>query len=484
MISIIRATAILGSSSVVSILVGLVSAKALAVLIGPSGLGYLSLLQALLGLSLLVAGMGVGTGLIRMGANALAREDQSEVAALHRAIWLLLGALGGIALLVMITFREPISQAMLGGTEHATSVVVVAVALLFSLASSLQTSLLNTYHRIGALAKVSIANTVLGTACTLVLVLIWREEGITPAILTGSVVGWLISTYFLRRASLTVQARASRSEVLATARSLLRFGVPYTGSVAVGTGVQFVLPAVILHTLGAESVGFHRAATSISGVYLGFLLTAMGQDYYPRISAVSDKRAALIELVNQQHRVVMLLAVPMILGTLALAPYIVPLIYTSRFSVAVEILEWQLIGDLFKFSSWTMGFVILARARSVTLFFVELLAGLNMLILSWFGIQWFGIGGLGIAFLLTYVVHYAVVFIVVRHEIGFVWTRGNVRVFLAAVLAAFVIRALPWLGLEHLRTPVALSLAVLAGSISAYVIWREAGGLRNVRAWL
>src|SRR5262249_51489941 len=143
----------------------------------------------------------------------------------------------------------------------------------------------------------------------------------------------------------------------------------------------------------------HRAALSVSGVYLGFLLTAMAYDYYPRVSAASGRPAELVQLVNQQHRLVMLLAGPMILGALALAPYLIPLIYTPNFAPAVDIVEWQLIGDLFKFSSWTMGFIILVRSGSTTLFLVELLSGVNILVGSWVGMRFFGLPGLGIGFL-------------------------------------------------------------------------------------
>ena len=64
----------------------------------------------------------------------------------------------------------------------------------------------------------------------------------------------------------------------------------------------------------------------------------------------------------------MLLAVPMILGTLAVVPYLVPLVYTLKFRPTVEILEWQLIGDIFKFASWTMSFAILARTLAQCFF--------------------------------------------------------------------------------------------------------------------
>src|SRR5256885_4249888 len=98
--SILKATAVLSSASVVSILMGLVSAKVSAVLLGPGGLGYMGLLQSLLGLSGLIAGMGVGTGLVRAGARALAEHDARQEAALRAGAWRLCWGLGGLAFLL------------------------------------------------------------------------------------------------------------------------------------------------------------------------------------------------------------------------------------------------------------------------------------------------------------------------------------------------------------------------------------------------
>ena len=52
---------------------------------------------------------------------------------------------------------------------------------------------------------------------------------------------------------------------------------------------------------------------------------------------------------------------------------------------------------------------------------------------------------------------------------------------LGATLVALLIRLLPAVGLEHVRTPVALALALIAGLGSLWMIWREIGGLQVVR---
>lgn len=478
--SLLKNTAVLGSSSIISIFVGLFATKFWAILLGPGGLGFMGLLQNLVSLVGLIVGLGIGSGIVRYGSAEIARENYGEVAVLRRAAWLLFGMSTALSIIILVVFQTPLSVAMLGSAEYSGYVALMALPLALSLASGVQTSLLNAHHRISALAKIGVFNSVCGTATGLGCVWVWGQNGIVPAVIANAAVAWGLSAYWLRREVHPIDRHVSWPEVVGTAKSLARFGIPYTASMLVGTGVQLALPALALHLLGIESVGFYRAALAISVSYLGFLLAAMGQDYYPRISAASDRPDELVHLVNQQHRLVMLLAVPMIMGVLALTPYIVPLLYTQRFAPAADLLEWQLIGDLFKFSSWTMGFVILARSGSKIYFVTEFIAGITTLLSSWLFMQSFGLVGLGISFVLTYIVYYLITFFIVRREIGLIWTSTNKRMMIAAVTAAAIIRLTPFIGLEYLRTPIALLFAAISGLVSLAIIGQEMGGWRNV----
>jgi PST family polysaccharide transporter len=480
--SIFRATAILSSSSIASIFLGLVSAKVLATYLQPAGYGYYGLLQSFVGLASLVTGMGIGTALVRMGAGAVTHQDQVTISSLRTASWLVLGGLGSLALLTLGLFVGPIGRWTVGSSDHTGTIMLMGIALLFTVAANIQSGTLNAYHRIEALAKCGVASAVLAAGVSIVAVLIWRVQGIVPAIIGGAVVSWAISGYVLRHDVGPVRVRPTRRETLTAVWSLLRFGGPYTASMLVGTGVQLALPIVVLHLLSAESVGFYKAASAISVGYLGFLVTAMAQDYYPRVSAVADQPGALVKLINEQHRLVMILVVPMILGTLAVVPYLVPLVYSHKFISTVEILEWQLVGDLFKFSSWTMSFIILARCRSSVFFLSELIAGAANLLMTWLAVRWFGLPGLGIGFLATYIIYYVVVWLIVRREIPLVWTSSNKIMMLASLAAASVIRILPSTAWASFRTVIALSLATLAGVWSLYAIRHELGFEKRITA--
>jgi PST family polysaccharide transporter len=241
----------------------------------------------------------------------------------------------------------------------------------------------------------------------------------------------------------------------------------------VGTGVQFALPALVLHMVGEDGVGHYRAAVAISITYLGFMLTAMGLDYYPRVSAVSDQAETVVRLVNEQLRLILILIVPLIFGMLALSSIIIPRLYSPAFAPASDILEWQLVGELFRFWSWTMGMALLARGRSRTIFMVELAFGVNILLLSFLGVRWFGLIGSGVGFLAAYAGHFLIVWAIVRSDIALRWTTENVRLMLATLAALGLVQGLNVAEHDVLAKVIALAVAMLAGLWSLKAIWRD-----------
>ena len=147
-----RATGILAVSSAITLLGGIVSSKVLAILTGPDGVGEYGLLLSLLGLSSIVFGLGVGTGMVRGTARAIADSDGVRRVALRDAGMLLAiggGLLGG---LLLVIFRDVVATVFLGGPSYSWAVVLMAPALFLSLASAVELGFINGHHRVRAIA--------------------------------------------------------------------------------------------------------------------------------------------------------------------------------------------------------------------------------------------------------------------------------------------------------------------------------------------
>lgn len=471
--SVFKATAILGSSSAVTVVVGLVSAKFWAVLMGPAGLGYLAMLQSLLTISVMIVGLGINVGMVRVGAKAIAGDDEATLAAGGKTALILSLIAGVIGLLLLFLLRNVINQVMLGGNGSGSEVALLGIALFFNLLTNVFNAVLNAHQKIKTLAKITVINSVVGASVLLACVWFWHTRGIVIGFIGGALLSCLLTFYFVNRETVAPVVTLTREKLTEMAKTLLRFGFSYTASMIVGVGIQLILPILILHQLDLESVGFFRAATTVSATSLGLVLAAMGQDYFPRLSAISDNPAEMVKTVNEQQYSAIIFVAPIVLWLLFLSPFIVPVVFSAKFVQTSEILNWMLVGDIFKILSWMLAFVILARGKSNVYFFTELTGGVATLAASLLAMQWFGVKGLGIGYLIAYFVYYLVVLFLVRREIKLVYTKQNVALILFTIAGAVTISILSVYAGGYLRNFVALAVCLGAAAISLAALWKH-----------
>jgi hypothetical protein len=106
-----------------------------------------------------------------------------------------------------------------------------------------------------------------------------------------------------------------------------------------------------------------------------------------------------------------------------------------------------------------------------------------MLFFGWLGMRRLGLEGLGAGFVLCSLAHYVLCWCILRGALKVRWTWENWLLFVSLTAAALLIRGLSYVGLETVRAPAALAIAVGAGVASIHVIWGEIGGLRGLLAW-
>jgi antigen flippase len=470
-----RATALLSGSSLVTIGAGLVSSKFRAELLGPGGVALAALLTAAVALIAIPASLGIGPAVVRELALADSLADTVKATAVRRVAWRLRAVTIGVAVLGMVLARAPLSRVFLNGTQNVGSLVIIAAALGLTMITDIQTSILNGYHKVSALARITAITAVSSSVVSICLIVLLGLKGIAVGILAGAAISVGVSLMYLRREAPRPSAVPTSTGLLNEIRLLLRFGLPYTLSSLVGAGSVAALPILVLHELGPQAVAFYQVAFVIAVAYLGFLITAMGVDYFPRVSAHRTDAGLLAALIQEQLTLVLVIAVPLIIATCAIAPYLISLAYTSAFHPAAATLEWQLFADLFKFVSWTMAFAILARRGGTLYLAIESVGGALLLVSTFLGGRMIGLAGIGLGFLATYVIYAAMVWLIVRRDIGFHISPRNARHFAAAVLAIGLMQLVAAVGSDLLRLILGAVLTSTAVVYSLHVIETETG---------
>jgi PST family polysaccharide transporter len=222
-------------------------------------------------------------------------------------------------------------------------------------------------------------------------------------------------------------AAISWRETFAEARGLLSLGLAFTVSGVALAGVALATRALIQRGFGTEANGFYQAAWNISGVFAGFILGAMGTDFYPRLTASGNDNAQVTRLVNEQTEVGILLALPGLLGTLVFSPWIIHILYSSKFTSAASLLPWFVLGIFGRVVSWPMGYIMLAKGASRWFAATEVIFALLNLGLVWIGLQWLGLKGVAVAFAVHYGLYILGMLWVAHRLCAFHWSRAVVK---------------------------------------------------------
>lgn len=466
---ILKSSALVGGSSVLNIAIGIVRTKVMAVLLGPAGFGLFGLYGSITTLAQTLAGMGINSSGVRQIAESVGSDNVDRVAqtaVVLRRISVLLGLLGATLLIV---FSRQISKITFGSTQHAAAVSLLSLAVLFQLISAGQGALIQGMRRIADLAKMNVISASWGLTISIPIVYFFREKGIVPSLLCVAAMTILTSWWYSRKIHIKIPS-LSALQVSYEAGALLKLGVAFMASGLMVTGVAYMVRVILLQKVGFSATGIYQSAWALGGLYVGIILQAMGADFYPRLSAVARDNAQCNRLVNEQALVGLLLAGPGVIATLTFAPLVIALFYSSKFGLAVGVLRWVCLGATLQVVTWPMGFIILAKARQDFFLLSEFVWAIVAAGLAWSCIATFGLNGAGIAFFLSYIVHAALVYPIVRHLSDFRWSTTNKRVgglfffLIATVFGSFNWLALStavWIGVTMTIVGVAFSVRYL-----------------------
>lgn len=436
---ILRSSSIIGGASAVNVLVGLVRIKVVAVLLGPAGVGLVGLLQSLMTTASTIAALGFGTVGTRQVAEAAGRGDEPGIASARRALFwgtLLLATLGAS---VFWLLRDILAKTVLDDAAMSANVGWLALGVALSVASGSQGALLNGLRRVGDIARVSVSSALLATLLGIGAVTLWGEQGILAFVLAGPLASFVIGRVFVARLPRVNTPRTPLPQLAAQWRTLARLGAAFmVAGLAVTLG-QLAVRALVQRELGAEALGHFQAAWMISMTYIGFVLAAMGTDYYPRLTAAIQDHVAANRLVNEQTEVALLLAGPVFLAMLGFAPWVIELLYSSQFGDSVAVLRWQILGDVLKVVSWPLGFIILAAGDGRTFMWTESFGMAAFVGLTWVGLPMLGIQATGIAFLGMYVAYLPTVHWLAKRRTGFAWEARVLKHLVLLVLAAIAV---------------------------------------------
>ena len=434
----------------------------MALLLGPAGFGLMGILTTIADLTRSLAEMGINNSGVRQIAEASASGDTQRIArtvTILRRSALVLGIVGAAALAAL---SRQVAEVTFGSADYAGAVALLSLAVFFRLVADGQGALLQGMRRVGDVAKIGVLGAVAGTALSIPLVYWLGEQGVAPSLVVVAAVTFVISWRYSRRVEIA-QAKLSAVDVREEVNALLRLGLAFMASALVTVAAAYVVRIVLIRHEGLEAAGLYQAAWTIGGMYVTFVLQAMGTDFYPRLVGVASVDAECNRLVNEQAHVSLLLAGTGVLATLTLAPWVVSLLYSKDFEAATDVLRWVCFGMALRVVTWPLGYILVAKGEKALFVGIDVAWAVVNVGLTVVCVRRYGLTGAGIAFFGSYVFHLLLVYPVTHKLTGFRWSLTNVRTGILFVSSIAAVHACFFM-LDH---TVAMTIGVLAVVSSA-----------------
>jgi len=428
---IFESTLIMGTSSIVVMLLDLVRIKILAVLLGPQGVGVLSVLNHFHALAATLVGLGLGTGIVKYVASFKSEGNAIAVQKVLSNSFQAVFIFSSIVLLVSILISSRLSTWMLGESGFAFFVIIYALSLPLAVYPTTINSFLQGLKRINSLARINVLRTSISLIFIIPLVFFFRLKGAVISVLAITVVHLLLSGYYLRKEDhryRVLRWQRFDPEVL---KKLSQYGMT---SLLVGTAYylsHLLLKIIIVGSLGIEMNGIYQPVWALTMTYLTLVLSSMSAYSYPKLCELTTVRDITEEL-NGIVRIALLLITPAMFVLLLARRPIIYILYSSNFLPATEYMPIQILGDFFKVLFWAFGMYLLPTKRLLGFIWLNLLQDIIMVILAAVLVTRYQLHGIAASFALSYLIAFIALYGYSKKQIGLSTWASNRKLLIAS----------------------------------------------------
>ena len=463
---VLNATSLFGGVQFINIILRLIRSKAIALLIGPIGMGISNLLLTTMELINGLTNLGLERSAVKdislANTNSNSKSVAITISILKKLVWLTIT----VGVILMVLSAPWLSEIAFGNKDYTISFRWISIALLFKQLSSSQLAILQGLRKLKSLAKANLLGNFIGLLITLPLYYYYKIDAIVPAIIIATFMSFVFTYYYSHKLDIK-SVTISRKEAVSEGKGMINLGVMLSLSSLITLLVAYIIRIYIgsaneTEELGLIDVGLYSAGFVILNSYVGIIFNAMGTDYFPRLSEIANDIKKLRKTVLEQATVAILLITPIIVVFLACAPFIIVILYSHEFSPIVAMVTWGILGMIFKAVSWSMGYMIIAKGDSKV--FIKTAIGFNTILLSIniIGYHFGGLEGVGISFFIYYIIHFIAIRIITYYRYDFYFEKGFYKIFTFTVIMCFLAFSITFIPSSILKNSLMIGLIVVS----------------------
>lgn len=475
---IIKSTSIFGGSQFITIIIGIVRTKIVAILLGTVGVGLIGIYQSIVEVVRTISGLGLDTGGVKDIAEAEGESAvQKRVSVLNS--WFRTTAL--IGALACVAFCFPLSMWAFDDVSYALPIAGLSVCVFFTILATGRSVILQGLRKISFMAKAMIWGSLFGLFTAIPLYYFAGLKGIIPALIITSILLYFCTDYYYRKLKIKT-LKLENKEIYQSGLKTLKLGLFIVVSAIIATLSMFIVRAFLVRETNIEVAGLFQAVWTIISVYLALILRSMGSDFFPRLSKIADDKAKIKQLVNEQTYIVLIIASPIIIGMLFFSDFVLSVLYSSEFVSASPTLRWMILGSFIKVLGWPVSFILLAKGRGKLFLCSEALFYAVYLISIYLLFPTYGLNATGMGYLIAYLVYFPVLFVMGHKISSFRW-YGNIILMVIINLLLIAAAYFTFIYLEGIYLYIAEGIILIMSLLYSFLKLRKVFTLDDLKGW-
>lgn len=411
---ILKYTGIFGGVQGLNILIGIIRNKLVAMILGPSGMGLMSLFNSTIKLVSDSTNLGISMSAVREISEAYELGDEGKVNHIVKLVrtWCLLTALLGM--FVCVAFSPLLNEWTFAWGDHTLHFVLLSPVVGMGAIVGGELAILKATRQLRHLAVLSVYAVVGALVTSVPLYYVWREQAIVPSLVIIALVQMVFTVVYSYK---LFPLRISKDRrIVGEGMGMVKLGIAFVLAGILGSGAEFAIRSYLNNVGDLEAVGLYNAGYMMTMTYAGMVFQAMETDYFPRLSSVHGVGESLNLVVNRQVEVSLLLVSPLLVFFMVGTPILLPLLYSGKFLPVMGMMKMAVLAMYFRAIALPVEYISLSKGDSKSYLLVELVYDVLIVVLVVVGYHWLGLVGTGVALLVAGVVNLLFVLAYVWHR--------------------------------------------------------------------
>jgi O-antigen/teichoic acid export membrane protein len=380
----------------------LVVLKLVALAAGPQGLGVLGNLMSATSIISNFAGGGIGGGITKYVAEYRARP--TRLLRFVRSAMVYGCIVSVLFFLLTLVWHKSLALFFFGDGRLLWLPPLLGLAQFLCFVGTAIVAVFNGAQRSDLFVKVSILAYLSVIPVAYGLIVVFGVVGASVSLLLMVSCTSLPALYYLFKLDWfrLLKFKIDKRDVV----RLSAFSLMVLASALFFPLAEIFVRGLVSATLGYEQAGVWQALNKLSGAYLGFFGVFLSTQYMPKLSALIKKQEILTVVYRHLMGGAVCFVVFAVIFYLAKS-FLIELLFSKSFLSMTDLVLYQLVGDFFRFMSYVIGFLGVAKAAVRLYICAELVQTGLFSSLSWLVMQHDAtLLGVVQAYMLTYIAYF------------------------------------------------------------------------------